>query len=979
VDIVPLYSRLSNAEQNRIFQNHSNPRIVLSTNVAETSLTVPGIRSVVDVGLARVSRYSVRSKVQRLPIEKISQASANQRKGRCGRVATGVCIRLYSEEDFESRAEFTEPEILRTNLSSVILQMAAMRLGSIDSFPFVEAPADKFINDGYRNVQELSALDARRSLTQLGRRLARLPIDPRLGRMLLAAADEGCVTETLTIVSALSVQDPRERPFDKREQSDELHAEFHDEKSDFVAWLNLWSFVSVQKEALSNSKFRKMCRQRFLSPLRIIEWMDVRSQLARLAKELKLPLNTTEAPYDNVHRALLSGLLANVATKTDRSEYFGTRNRHLKIFPGSGLFKRGPKWIMAGEIAETTQIFARQVAAIEPEWIESLAQHLLSRSYRDAHWQKKRGAVGAYEQSTLYGLIINPKKRVNYSAINPSESREIFIRDGLVGGALQTKGGFYQHNLDLLQEVNELEDKTRRRDIAVDPEMLVRFYDAIVPEDVCTLAAFDTFVKTLEAENPRALYFSRDMMFADDEVEVDSIDFPDQLDIGDMVLPLRYQFSPGTDSDGVTLMCPVEVLNRVPAPLCEWLVPGMLEEKVTSMLKALPKSLRRNFVPAPDFAKACVASMAGSKRPLSEALSVELQRMTGVSVPRSEWEESALSEHLKMRFEVIDSQGKTLAVGRDLEKLQHRFLEQVEQSLLQFSDTTLERDEVTDWDFGDLPHSVDIDRAGVTLKGYPALHVVEGKVGIKLFADQTAAAQAMPAGLRQLYKVALKDELRYLQRGLPNIDVLALRFAPFGTKAHLVTDIIDAAIDQTFILDTELPRTAESYQQGLTERQSQLVPNATEICLAVEQVFEQHRVVAKRLEGSVSLSWIEPARDIQDQIRSLLYVGFISATPMSVLQRMPLFFKAIGRRLDAIDQAPDKDRRRRSELAPVWESFKALPTHSPQSSQYHQKHQDLRWAFEELRISLFAQELGTSGKVSISRLEKRISDLQQLL
>lgn len=979
VEIVPLYSRLSNAEQNRIFQNHKAPRIVLATNVAETSLTVPGIRSVVDVGLARVSRYSVRSKVQRLPIEKISQASANQRKGRCGRTAPGVCIRLYSEEDFESRPEFTEPEILRTNLSSVILQMSAMRLGSIDSFPFVEAPADKFINDGYRNLQELSALDQGRKLTSLGKRLARLPIDPRLGRILLCAADEGCVSEALTIVSALSVQDPRDRPFEKREQSDLLHAEFHDERSDFIAWLNLWSFVSVQKENLSNSKFRKMCRQRFLSALRIMEWMDVRSQLARLAKELKLPINTTESPYDNVHRALLSGLLANVAIKAERSDYMGTRNRQLRIFPGSGLFKRGPKWIMAGEIAETTQIFARQVAAIEPEWIESLAQHLLSRSYRDAHWQKKRGSVGAYEQSTLYGLIINPKKRVNYSSINPTESREIFIRDGLVAGALNTVGGFYEHNLNLLQEVETLEDKTRRRDIAVDPEMLVRFYDKLIPEGVSTTAEFETFRKQCESENPKALYFSREMMFADEEVQVDTHSFPDQLDIGNMVLPLRYQFSPGSDADGVTLVCPVDVLNRVPMATCEWLVPGMLEEKIVFLLKSLPKALRRNFVPVPDFAKACAAALDDKRDSLTGSLSRELQRMTGVSIQRSDWAGIEIPDHLLMRFEVVDVQGKTLAVGRDLDSLQARFLDQVEQSLLQFSETTIERDEVLDWDFGDLPVSVDIDRGGVQLKGYPALHKNGDKVSIKLFAVENAAEQAMAVGLCQLYKLALKDELRYLQRGLPNIDVLALRFSPFGAKSALIDDIIDASLNHTFINEQELPRTQQAYQAALATNQKLLVPTATEICQAVEQVLEEHRQVAKRMEGSISLGWVEPMKDMKDQIQSLLYVGFVSNTPMPVLRRMPLFFKAMNRRLDAIDQAPDKDRRRRSELLPVWEKFKALPATSDQSAVYNNKHNDLRWAFEELRISLFAQELGTEGKVSISRLEKRIWELQQLL
>ncbi len=507
VDILPLFSRLSNADQNRIFQSHTKPRIVLATNVAETSLTVPGIRAVVDPGYARLSRYSVRSKVQRLPIEKVSQASANQRMGRCGRVAPGVCIRLYSEEDFQMRAEFTEPEILRTNLASVILQMASMKLGRIDQFPFVEAPDSKFINDGYRTLQELAALDEERQLTPLGKRLARLPIDPRLGRMLLASADEGCVSEVLTVVSALSVQDPRERPFDKRQAADEQHAEFNHESSDFMAWLNLWNFVTVQKEALSNSQFRKMCRQRYLSALRIIEWIDVRRQLERLCKELNLKQSSGEAPQDNIHRALLSGLLANVAIKTEKQGYLGTRNRHLNIFPGSGLFKKGPKWMMAAEIAETSKLYARQVGAIQPEWIEALATHLLQYSYRDAHWHRKKGTVNAWAQSTLYGLIINPKKGVNYAVINPAESRQIFIREALVAGELNTKGDFHRFNQDLLDEVTTLEEKSRRRDIVVDPEELVRFYDAIIPEDICTAASFEKWRKQFEAGKPACAVF----------------------------------------------------------------------------------------------------------------------------------------------------------------------------------------------------------------------------------------------------------------------------------------------------------------------------------------------------------------------------------------------------------------------------------------------------------------------------------------
>lgn len=976
VDIMPLFSRLSNAEQNRIFQKHSMPRIVLATNVAETSLTVPGIRAVVDTGYARMSRYSVRSKVQRLPIEKVSQASANQRMGRCGREAPGVCIRLYAEEDFLSRREFTEPEILRTNLSSVILQMASMRLGSIDSFPFVEAPESRFINDGYRSLQELAALDTARALTPLGRRLARLPVDPRLGRMLLAAADEGCVAEILIIVSALSVQDPRDRPFDKRQAADEMHAEYHHEQSDYLAWLNLWSFVTAQKKQLSNSRFRKMCKQRFLSPLRLMEWMEVRQQLQRQCKELKLHINSSEAAHDNIHRALLSGLLANVAVKTDKRDYLGTRNRHLQIFPGSGLFKKAPKWIMAVEVTETSKLYARQVAGIQPEWVEQLADHLLQRSYRDAHWQRKLGTVGAYEQSTLYGLIINAKKRVNYARINPTESRQIFIRDGLVEGGLKTSGDFYRYNLALLDEVTSLEEKSRRRDIVVDPEELVRFYDTIIPDDVCTAAAFEQFREQVEREQPRALHFSRDMLVVDDAVEVSAQDYPDQLDIGDMVLPLRYHFAPGETDDGVSLLCPVDVLNRLSATRCEWLVPGMLEEKVTLLIKGLPKHLRRNFVPAPDFARACVQALTPGNGALTTALSRQLQRMSGIEVQQSCWQSATLPAHLQMHYQVIDNQGQTLQAGRDLLVLQKAYVSQVEESLLRFSDNSIEREQVSDWNFGDLPLSVEISKSGITLQGYPALQVTEQGVGIKLFATAAAAGSAMPAGVRALYRQVLREEIKYLQRKLPGIDVLALRFTPFGSKPALIADIIDAALDASFIDVDKLPRTRDAFMQKLEAERQALVPVAGRICSVLEQILELHRQVAKRVGGSLPLSWVEAVGDLRDQIGRLVYVGFVQQTGLQQLQRMPVYFQAMGRRLDAIDMGPDKDRRRRAELLPVWEAFKQQPATRDDDPHYAAAYTALRWSFEELRISLFAQDLGTREKVSVSRLESRLKSLQ---
>ncbi len=982
VEVLPLFSRLSNAEQNQIFKPGNRPRIVLATNVAETSLTVPGIRAVIDVGLARMSRYSVRSKVQRLPIEKVSQASANQRMGRCGREAPGVCIRLYSEEDFAARAEFTEPEIIRTNLAAVILQMASMRLGKVEDFPFIEPPALKLVNDGYRTLQELAALNESRKLTAIGKQIAQIPIDPRLARILLAARDEGCVSEILTIVSALSVQDPRDRPFDKRQAADELHAEFQDERSDFLAWLNLWSFIDVQRKNLSNSQFRKMCRQRFLAPMRIREWVEVRTQLQQQCRNLKLIFNDTEAPYDNIHRALLHGLLSNVAVKTDNRDFLGTRNRHLQIFPGSALFKKNPKWIVSGEISETSRLYARQVAGISVDWIERLAGHLLQYSYRDPHWSRKAGVVSAYEQSTLYGLIINPKKRVNYAPHNAAMAREIFIREGLVGGAMNSRGKFLAHNLALMDEVTGLEEKSRRRDIVVDPEELVRFYDALLPDDINTTTAFETWRRNVEADTPKILYFSRDMLIRDDAETVDTHQFPESMEFGSLTVPLTYHFAPGEDRDGVTLVVPVELVNRLERNRCEWLVPGMIEDRIAALIKSLPKAYRKHFVPAPDFARALTESMPFAEGALRQAMATQLLRMTGVDVPVAEFDVQSLPAHLNMRFEVTDADGLVLETSRDLSALQKNYVSTVESSLLQFSHNSIERDNVIDWNFGDLPESVEIQKGGISMQGHPALvaesEALDSEVSIKLFATPEKAAAAMRSGLRALYRRVLSDEVRYLKRKLPDINLLSLRFAPFGTKELLVADIINAAVDKTFIEAAPFPREREQFQQLLTQHRKELVGHASAICEDLSQVFEQHRLLSKRLDGSVSLSWVEPVKDIRDQIEGLLFPGFVSVTGADRLRRLSVYFQAINKRLDGIDKSPDKDRRRRAELLPVWERFKHLPTYREAPPNYVELHQGIRWSFEELRVSLFAEGLGTIEKVSVSRLENRIDALNAL-
>ena len=962
VEVVPLLARLSAAEQAKIFQSHSARRIVLATNVAETSLTVPGIRFVVDTGMARVSRYSVRSKVQRLPIEKVSQASADQRKGRCGREAPGICVRLFAEDDFNQRPEFTEPEILRTNLASVILQMEVSKLGKVEDFPFVQSPDGRLINDGYRLLLELGAVDQKKKLTKTGRQLARFPIDPRFARMLLAAREENCLSEVVTIVSALSVQDPRERPMNKQQAADELHAEFNHEKTDFLSIVNMWEFCKVQGDRLSSNQFRKMCKQRFLSYMRIREWRDIRRQLQQTLKTIDAKENTKEASYDSVHRALLAGLLGNIAIKEDRNEYLSTRNRRVMLFPGSGVFGKGPKWIMASEISETTRLYARCVAGIDPLWVESAGEVLLKHSYFGATWQRKGAQVGALRKSTLYGLVVVEKRRVNYGPINPVESRQIFLREGLVEGNYNTQATFYKHNLKLIDEVVSLEDKSRRKDILIEPEELYRFYDEIIPEGIYSGLQFEKWRVKYEENSPRGLYLTKDYLLRDDDTDINQSDFPDQIEFTGLVLPLKYHFRPGASDDGVTLVVPASLLNRVDAKKCQWLVPGMLEEKVIAMIKSLPKQVRRNFVPAPDYAMQSIPMMQPEvNHALTDALSSVLQKLTGVHVQSTDWQTDQLPVHLLMRYEVLDSAGQSIDDGRDIEQLQAKYLDQIEESLASNESNSFERTDLTDWNFGDLPEWVEVNTQGVQMKGYPALVDEDGTVCLRLFATPDAAFGAMHNGLRALYKKRLLKELKYLIRNLPGIDVLCLRFASVGKSDVLKHDIVDASVDIALINDRSYPRTREEFNENIDQHKNDLVTQANTICEQLARAFEMHRQVSRRMSGSVSLSWVEAIADIKDQISHLIYPGFVVETPIERLHRLPVYFKAIDKRLDGLDREPDRDRRRRAEIIPVWERIKEMKS-NPAIWR-------MRWLMEELRVSVYAQELGTADKVSVGRIE----------
>ncbi|APZ42753.1 ATP-dependent RNA helicase HrpA [Acidihalobacter ferrooxydans] len=975
-EILPLYARLSAAEQHRVFEGHAGRRIVLATNVAETSLTVPGIRYVVDTGTARISRYSWRAKLQRLPIEPISQASADQRKGRCGRVGPGVCIRLYSEEDFASRPAFTDPEIQRTNLAAVVLQMGALGLGEVADFPFIDPPDPRLIKDGYLLLEELHAVDAHNRLTDIGRRLARLPVDPRLGRMLLAAEREGALREALVIVSALAVQDPRERPADRQQAADEAHKRFHDERSDFLAYLKLWEHYHEQARHHSKSQLRKLCQREFLSWMRMREWRETWRQLHGQLAEMGFRENQQPAEYEAIHRSLLTGLLAHVGFKSederDKHAYLGARNRKFHIFPGSGLHKRGPKWLMAAEITETARTYARTVARIKPEWIEQLGAHLLKHHIFEPHWEQRPARVGAFDKLTLYGLVVQPRKRVDYARTHPAEARELFIRHALVYGEFRSRGGFLAHNRALIEEVEELEAKARRPDILVDEHVLFEFYDRLVPAHINNGKAFERWREQAERENAQLLYLTRDALMQHGAGEITADRFPDQFVAGPgLSLPLRYRLEPGGEDDGVTLTVPLAALRQVEVARCEWLVPGLLEEKLTALIRGLPKALRKNFVPAPDFARACAQALAFGEGEMFEALAHQLKRMTGVDVPADALDRDALPEHLRMRFEVIDSKGKLLAAGRDLSALADTLEGRVQQTFEALPTQSLERDDVAAWDFGDLPESVDIEQHGLALKGYPAL-VREGeKVALRVLDSAASAEHAHREGVLGLLHIVLRERVKYLHKRLPHAQTMCLHFAAVGRCEALKDDLIDAVLEDLFLAGP-LPRSEAEFAARVEAGRSEIVTAATQLAERMNDALATFHRIRQSLKGNVPLSWIEAAADVNDQLTHLVYPGFVRATPAAYRQHLPRYLKAIERRLERLQQQPDKDRRLRVEIEPLWARCKQR---WGDGRNVGEALRDYRWQIEELRVSLFAQELGTPRPVSVARLEKQWKEM----
>ena len=977
LEVLPLYARLSAAEQHRVFQPHRRSRVVLATNVAETSLTVPGIRYVVDPGTARISRYSQRTKVQRLPIERISRASADQRKGRCGRTSDGICIRLYSEEDFESRPEFTEPEILRTNLASVILQAAALDLGDVADFPFVDPPDSRNIADGLRLLEELGAVAPGGAghrgprLTGVGRKLARLPADPRLGRMILEAKHNGCVREVLIITAALSIQDPRERPADAREAADAMHKRFAEPGSDFLALLNLWRYVNDQQRELSGSAFRRMCRREYLHYLRVREWQDVQGQLRQAAKEVGITAGpdrgTSGDSSDRVHMSLLAGLLSHIGMKDERgsgekrrgpADFAGARGAKFAIFPDSVLARKPPQWVVAAELVETSRLWARTAARIEPEWAEPLAAHLVRRGYSEPHWDARMGAAVAFEKVTLYGLPIVTERRVNYAKVDPAAAREMFITGALVEGDWQTHHRFFERNQRLLDEAAGLEDRARRRGIVADDAALFEFYDRRVPKDVTSARHFDTWWKTARAQTPDLLTLTPADLVGPAADEVTAADYPARW--GE--LPLSYAFDPGAPDDGVTVDIPLPALGRVNGDELGWQVPGRREELVTELIRSLPKELRRLFVPAPDTARAVTALLGQPHGDLRDALAVELTRIAGAPVSRDAFDESRLPAHLRITFRVMDGD-RELASGKDLGALREQLRPRLHAKLTAAAGD-LTRTGLKDWTIGTLPRVFTRDR----VTAYPALAEAGDAVDVRLFPTEAEASAAMAAGTRRLLLLQVPSGVRSIADRLPTEQKLAMSVSPYPSIGALLDDCVAAAADQV-IADAGGPAwDADGFASLVAEARSAL-PLATARCVdATAAVLEAAHEAERRLRSTASPPLAAAFDDARAQFAALIYPGFVSDTGLRRLPDLARYLRAISRRLDTAAEDPARDAGRMATVRRVTDAYRQAVAELPAWRRTGADVRAVRWMIEELRVSLFAQVLGTSGPVS----EKRI-------
>ncbi|MBK8743282.1 MAG: ATP-dependent RNA helicase HrpA [Propionivibrio sp.] len=1021
-EILPLFARLSAEEQSRIFKPHLGRRIVLATNVAETSLTVPGIRFVVDTGLARVKRYSYRNKVEQLQIEKIAQASANQRSGRCGRVAAGICIRLYDEQEFGLRPPYADPEILRSSLAGVILRMKALRIGEVENFPFIEAPPPKAISDGYQLLLELGAVTDDHALTPIGQELAKMPLDPRVARMIVAARDEGCLKEVLVIAAALTVQDPRERPQDRQGSADAAHQKFADGKSEFLSWLKLWNWYEGEVEhKKSQRKLVQACHENFLSAQRMREWRDIHSQLHGLGAEHQwlreanpptpfpgkgapasllrsqgdeVPAlgrpgdreNQIPATYDAIHRALLAGLLGNIGCKSEDSGYYlGARGMKFLIHPGSPLNKKAGKWIAAAEITETTKLFARCVARIEPEWLETVGAHLIKRSWFDPHWEKKAMQVVAFERSTLYGIVVNPKKRVNFGPMNPQEAREIFIRQGLVEGEIgeeyARRWTFFTHNHQLMLDIETLEHKSRRPDVLVDDELIFAFYDQIVPQGLCNGADFDHWRREAEREDPKLLHLKREDLMRHEAAGVTTEAFPHQIRLGGVEFALTYHFEPGNARDGVTLTVPLAQLNQIPAARCEWLVPGLLKEKVIQLVKTLPQKIRSKLVPVPDFAAEFVAAVQASDKGLIQALLHYILQTRGLNargweITPDAFRPDTLPAHLSMNFKLIDEHDRQLSMSRSLTDLRGEWGGKAKQEFSDLHETPHEYAGMTDWSFGELPELMEVEigdggNSGQTVLGYPGLSDDGESVSLCVFDSAEEAREAHAAGLLRLFMLQFRDQIRYFEKNLPGLTQMGMAFMPLGSVDELRRQLIELTFARACLVEP-WPTDAEGFKQRCTEAKARLGLLAQEICRLVGQILVDWQALKKKLPAfkSHAAAW----QDIEKQLDRLVGKRFVADTPFERLQHYPRYLKAMSLRLDKLKaggaEGAARDARLLAEFSPLWTNYERRAIVLAKQGVSDPEVAQFRWLLEELRVQLFAQELRTPAPVSTKRLQK---------
>jgi ATP-dependent helicase HrpA len=1007
--ILPLFARLSAAEQDEVFKPHGAPRIVIATNVAETSLTVPGIRYVIDAGLARVKRYSYRSKVEQLQIEAISQAAANQRAGRCGRVADGICIRLYDEKDFTGRPRFTDPEILRSSLAGVILRMKSLNLGAVEDFPFLEPPPGKAIADGYALLNELGAVDDDNELTPIGRELAHLPLDPRVGRMILEARERQSLAEVLIIASALSGQDVRDRPIEQQQNADAKHKPFDDEKSEFVGTVKLWQWIEESRGShghkeggdthkLSNRQQEQRLRDNFISVRRVREWRDIHSQLLTVVKDNGWRLNTTPATYEQVHLALLAGLLGNIGLKAEDDEYYqGARGIRFWKHPGANLSKKPGRWLMAAELVETTRLFGRGLAAIEPQWIERIGGHLLKKQLLEPHWEKKAGEVVALERATLYGVLIYSGRRVNFARIDPVQAREIFIREALVAGEWESKLPFLAHNARLMREVEALEHKSRRQDVLVDDALIAAFYEQHVPAEATSGAAFERWYRDASKADPSLLKLTREALMRHEAAGVTSDNFPRVVRLGGIDCAVDYLHEPGAAKDGMTVTVPVYALNQISDERCEWLVRGMLHAKVVALLKSLHQKPRSRLVPLPESAQRFCDEQPFAQGGLIDTLLTVVKERTQLPVVRADFKLETLSPHLFMNLRVIDEHGRQLGMGRNLAALKSELGAQARgafQALAQLKGLPFPTPSpqpspacgrgselpplpragegwgeggasYTTWTFGELPELMEVRKAGQSMVGFPALVDKGAHVEIEVFDEPDLAARRHRAGLRRLFALQLKEPLKYLEKNIPDLQRMAAQFMALGTLEELRDQIVAVAMDRAFLAEP-LPADAKAFAARLEEGRARLNLIVQEVARAVAAALLEHANAQRKLKDSKPPK--EVAEDAAAQLQRLVGKRFVIETPWAALNNLPRYLRALVMRLDKVRADPARDLQRLTELRPIEQRFARRVADARGAADA--RLDEFRWLLEELRVSLFAQELRTPQPVSVKRLEK---------